>query len=84
MFTAGHGGSGHLRELVYIVAAPLVSLVSLAAFESWWSAALFVSALGVAMFYAVRRHDKHHRSEAYDDKLSTERMEAARKWLTED
>lgn len=73
-----------MRELVYIVAAPMVSLMSLVAFEAWWSATLFVSGIGLAMFYAVRRHDKHGRSEAYDDKLSSERMEAARKWLMED
>jgi hypothetical protein len=36
------------------------------------------------MFFAVRRHEKHHRPEAYDDKLSDERMEAAREWLMED
>jgi hypothetical protein len=36
------------------------------------------------MFFAVRRHEKHHRSEAYDDKQSAERMEAAREWLMKD
>jgi hypothetical protein len=30
------------------------------------------------------RNDKHHRSEAYDDRLSTERIEVAREWLMED
>jgi hypothetical protein len=62
----------------------MVAFAGLAAFETWWTSALFVSAIGLAMFFAVRRHEKHHRSEAYDDKLSTERMEAARKWLTEE
>jgi hypothetical protein len=73
-----------LRELLYVIAPPMVSLVGLAAFETWWSASIFVSAIGVATFFAVRRHEKHHRSEAYDDKLSTERMEAAREWLIDD
>jgi hypothetical protein len=73
-----------LRELLYVIAVPTVSFVGLVAFETWWSASLFVSAIGVAMFFAVRRHEKHHRSEAYDDKLSAERMEAARKWLIDD
>jgi hypothetical protein len=62
----------------------MVSLVGLAAFQTWWSAAVFVSAIGVGMVFAVRRHEKHHRSEAYDDKLSAERMDAAREWLAED
>jgi hypothetical protein len=73
-----------LREFLYIITAPIAGLVGLAAFATWWSASLFVSAIGVAMFFAVRRHDRHHRSEAYDDKLSTDRMDAARKWLLED
>ena len=33
------------------------------------------------MFCAVRRHEKHDRSEAYDDKLSAERVGDAREWL---
>lgn len=69
---------------MYVVAAPMASLAGLAAFEAWWSAVLFVSGIGLAMFFAVRRHEKHHRPEAYDDKVSTERMEAAREWLMED
>jgi len=36
------------------------------------------------MIYTVRRHEKHDRSQAYDDKLSVERREAARKWLIDD
>lgn len=70
-----------MRELLYVIAVPMASFVGLAAFETWWSASLFVSAIGIVMFFAVRRHEKHIRSEAYDDKLSTERMEAAREWL---
>jgi len=58
--------------------------MGLAGFETWWSATLFVSAIGLAMLCEVRRHEKHRRSEAYDDKLSTERMKATRKWLIED
>jgi membrane protein implicated in regulation of membrane protease activity len=67
--------------MLYILAAPMTSLLGLAAFETWWSAAIFVSGIGLAMVFAVRRHEKHHRSEPYDDKLSAERMEAARQWL---
>ena len=62
----------------------MASLTGLAAFEAWWSAGLYLSVLGLAMFYAVRRHEKHDRAEAYDDKLSADRMRAARDWLMED
>jgi hypothetical protein len=73
-----------LKELLYLLAAPTASLVGLAAFSTWWSASLFVASIGLAMVFAVRRHEKHYRSEAYDDKVSAERMEAARQWLMED
>jgi hypothetical protein len=70
-----------LRELLYILAVPMASLAGLAAFQAWWSAGLYFSAIGLAMSYAVRRQEKHDRSEAYDDRLSAERMEDAREWL---
>lgn len=73
-----------MRELLYILAVPLTSIVGIAAFEAWWSAGLYVSGIGLAMIYTVRRHEKHDRSQAYDDKLSAERTEAARKWLMDD
>ena len=79
------GASGAiLRELLYILAVPMASLAGLAAFQAWWSAGLYFSVIGLAMFYSVRRHEKHERSEAYDDKLSAERMENAREWLMDD
>jgi len=70
-----------LRELVYLLAVPFVSLTGLAAFEAWWSAALFAVALGLSAFFAVRHQEKHHRQKTYDEGLSSERMEAARDWL---
>lgn len=70
-----------MRELLYVIAVPMVPLVGLVTFEAWWSALLFVSGIGTAMFFAVRRHEKHYRSEAYDDRVSAERMNAAREWL---
>lgn len=73
-----------LRELLYVIAVPMASLAGLAAFDMWWSAAIYVTAIGLAMFFAVRRHEKHHRPEVYDDKLSIERVEAAREWLVEE
>jgi len=73
-----------LRDLLYVIAVPMMSLMGLAGFETLWSATMFVSATGTVMFFAVRRHGKHHRPEASDDKLSYDRMEAAREWLMDD
>jgi hypothetical protein len=73
-----------LREFLYILAPPMVSLAGLAAFETWWSAAFFICAIGLGTLLAVRRYEKHHRSEAFDDRLSSEKMEAAREWLIKD
>ncbi len=73
-----------MRELLYVIATPLATLTALAAFTAWWTAGLYVTGLCLFGLYAVRRHEKHHRAQVFDDKLSTDRMEAARKWLTED
>ncbi len=73
-----------MRELVYLLAVPFASLAGLAAFEAWWSAALYDVALGLVAFLAVRHQEKHHRPEVYDDRLSADRMEAARDWLMKD
>lgn len=67
-----------LRELLYILAVPMASLAGPAAFQAWWSAGLYFSVIGLAMFYVVGRHEKHDRSEAYDDRLTAERMGDAR------
>ncbi len=73
-----------MREFLLIIAAPVTTLVGLAAFEAWWSAALFASGIAGCAYLAVRRHDKHHRSEAYDDRVSAERMDRARDSLFKD
>lgn len=73
-----------MKEFLYILAAPVTSLIGLAAFTALWSAAVFVVCIAGCAYLAVRRHDKHHRAEAYDDKISTERMERARDSLYKD
>jgi len=72
-----------LKELLYIIVVPMTSVVGLAAFSSWWSALAFVSGIAVFAVLAVRRHEKHHRSEVFDDRLSAERVREAREWLLE-
>jgi hypothetical protein len=73
-----------MRELAYLVAVPFASLTGLVAFEMWWSAALYAVAIGLIATIAVRHQEKHHRPEVYDDRLSAERMAAARDWLVKD
>ena len=77
-------GSPGLRELLYILAVPMTSVVGLAAFSAWWSALLYISGIAVFGVYAVRRYEKHHRSEIFDDRLSDERVRKARDWLLEE
>jgi hypothetical protein len=73
-----------LRELVYLLAVPFASLTGLAAFEAWWSAAIYAVAIGLLAALAVRHQEKHHSPEVYDDRLSVDRMETAREWLMKD
>jgi hypothetical protein len=70
-----------LKELLYVVVVPMTSIVGLAAFTTWWSALLYISLIVMFAVYAVRRYEKHHFSEIFDDKLSDERVEQAREWL---
>ena len=65
------------------MAVPMTPLVGLVAFSAWWSAALFLAGATAVSVFAVRHNEKHYRSERFDDRLSTERMEKARDWLLE-
>lgn len=77
-------GEDRMSELAYLVAVPFASLTSPVAFETWWSAALYAVLIGLIATIAVRRQEKHHRSQVYHDRLSAERMDAARDWLVRD
>ena len=72
-----------MREILYVATIPLTSFIGLAAFTTWWSALIFLGGLGLFIFLAVGRQEEHARSEAYDDHLTDERMDRARKWLVE-
>jgi hypothetical protein len=60
-------GEVRMRELAYLVAVPFASLTGLVAFETWWSAALYAALIGLIATVAVRRQEKHHRPQVYDD-----------------
>jgi 4-hydroxybenzoate polyprenyltransferase len=72
-----------LREILYIVAPLLGTLTGLAAFLSWWTAGLYVTGVALVTIYAIRKQEKNHRPLAFGDGLSVERVDAARKWLSE-
>lgn len=72
-----------MKELLYVLVLPMTSIVGLAAFSAWWSAIVYVSGIAVFAVYAVRRHEKHNRSQVFDDRLSDERVRRARDWLLE-
>ena len=73
-----------MRELLYVIVTPLITLTGLAAFAAWWTALLFAFAIFLFGVYAVRRHEKHHHAQVFDDRLTSDRMDAARKWLLEE
>lgn len=72
-----------LRELLFLIAAPVTTLVGLAAFTAWWTATMFLAGIAVISVLAVRHHEKHNRPDVFDDRLSAERMQKAREWLLE-
>ena len=55
----------------------------MAAFLSWWTAGLYVTSVVLVAIYAIRRQEKNQHAPAFGDGLSAERVEAARKWLSE-
>lgn len=76
---------GFLVSLLSILAPYLAAMIGLVAFLHWQTTLVFLAGLGVICFAAVRLHEKHHRSEAYDDRLTDERMweateELVRRW----
>jgi membrane protein implicated in regulation of membrane protease activity len=73
-----------LKELLYILVIPLASLAGLAAFTTWWAASVYVLVIALFAAYAAKRHEKRHRQESLDDRLSEERMESAREKLIEE
>lgn len=56
-------------------------MIALASFTNWITAALYFVALGILVACVLRFHERHHRSEAFDDRLTDERMREAREYL---
>lgn len=55
----------------------------MAAFLSWWTAGLYVTSIVLVTIYAIGKQEKNHHAPVFVDGLSYERIEAARKWLSE-
>jgi hypothetical protein len=68
---------GFLLSLLSILAPYLAAMIGLVAFLHWQTTLVFLAGLGLCCVGAVRFYDKHHRAEAYDDRLTDERMREA-------
>ena len=71
-----------MNTVLLIVAIGLTSEYALVMLILGWTTRLILlgSILGLA-YYAMKRHEKHHRSEAFDGRLTIEHMDQAREWL---
>jgi len=58
---------GFLVSLGTILLCPIATLIGLAAFTNWITALVFLVALAVFSYVAVKRHAKYHRAEKYND-----------------
>jgi len=58
---------GFLVSLGTILACPTAVFIGLAAFTNWITALAYLVALVIISLLAVRRHNKHHQAEKYND-----------------
>lgn len=70
-----------MKAILYLFAPVLTTMIGLYSFTSLATAILFVFGLAIVFVFAVRFHEKHHRSEQFDDKINEERVESSREWL---
>lgn len=70
-----------MNPFLTILAPVLTAIVGLYMFTSLLTALAYAGIIGLFMMYAVRRHDKHHNENMYDDRLTTERVDQSREWL---
>jgi uncharacterized membrane protein len=74
-----------MREILSLALLGIVpGLVMAMLIISWITRILLVVSLGLFFYFGVSYHEKHHRGDRYDSKLSSEEMEKARdRWVTE-
>ena len=58
-----------MKIFLLILAPPAFAILSLALLTSWYTALVLLVILGGFIYLAIRRNDKHHESEQYDDHL---------------
>jgi hypothetical protein len=68
---------GFLVSLGVVILPPIGSFVALVSFMHWQSALAFVGGMVVIALAAIRFHEKHNRSDAFDDRLTDDRMRQA-------
>lgn len=72
---------GFLVSLGTILLVPIAGMVGFVSFLNLYTAIAYALALGLFALLAERFYRKHHRSEAYDDRLTDERMREARDYI---
>jgi len=58
---------GFLVSLGTILVSPIAVFIGLAAFTNWITALVYLVVLAIISYLAVRRHNKYHRAEKYND-----------------
>lgn len=72
---------GFLVSLGTIIAPYIAANIALVAFLHLDTALVFLAGLVLVSLLAIRFHEKHHRSERFDDRLSDVRIREAQEWL---
>jgi hypothetical protein len=74
-----------MREILYVALLGIVPGLTMAMLIiSWITRILLVVSLGLFFYFGVSYHERHHRADRYDSKLSYEEMEKARdRWVRE-
>jgi hypothetical protein len=70
-----------VNPFLSILAPFLGALLGLYMFTSLLTALAYAGIIGLFMVFAVRRYEKHHAENMYDDRLTTERVDRSREWL---
>lgn len=70
-----------MNTFLAVLGPALAAVVGLYMFARWWTALMYLGVMVAIAWLAVRQHEKHHASDMFDDRLTTERMEQSREWL---
>jgi len=72
---------GYLSSLIAILTPFTVAIIGIGMFTTLPTAILYASIIGLGSYLGARYHYKHNRPEAFDDRLTDQKMREARDWL---